>query len=215
MNQSLTKPIGITEVFLRNAIDESISIWWDERGHSPSWTDKSAEGQEPILDALVHRDGWRKRAKGNVKGRGVSHDDIIAHTSFSTWRNLIGNPSALAVHEPDDRERRDSWRAAKRRDEQCALLWKTVLCTAFPNIPKKKERKGQSPRGYVGSRILHVSYLRNRACHWDSLLNIDALKSYQEMLDLIACIDLQAAGWLEEQCGSGVRSVVARRPQWL
>lgn len=216
LDQALIKPLNITEVALRNAIDRALCAWWRSEGHAGSWTDIRADGFEPVLDALVHRKDWRGRAQQNVVGRTVTHDDIIANTSFGTWRNLIGNPSSIRSVPPADRKRYRSWLALKDRDAKCALLWKTVLKDAFPNLPRTKRLRGkQSPRGYVGSRVARIAALRNRTCHWDSLLNAQVPRRYRDMWELLNAIDPVLSSWLDDLCDWELANVLLERPVWL
>ncbi len=210
------KPLSITEVVLRNAIDCALSDWWRSQGHDGAWTDASAFGCEPSLDVLVHRESWRRRAQQNVAGRPVTHDDIIANTSFGTWRNFFGNPSAISANPPADANKLNSWHALKRQDIRCAALWKEVLQNAFPNLPKTKRLRGkQSPRGYVGSRITRIASLRNRVCHWDSLLGVQVPNRYRDMWELLDAIDPHVSMWLDEQCDWELMDVLMDRPEWL
>lgn len=142
LNQALVKPLNITEVALRNALDRALRLWWSSKGHCGSWTDQSAAGLEPALDRFAHRSDWRRRAQQNVVGRLVVHDDVIANTSFGTWRNLIGNPSSILANPPADGNQYHSWRALKERDAKCAVLWKETLQSALPNLPKTKRLRG-------------------------------------------------------------------------
>ena len=216
LGQSLLKPIGMTEVFLRNTMDCTIAQWWQEQGYQPPWTSTDAEGLAPELDKLCHRADWKRRAERNLAGHTATHDDIIAHTSFGTWRNFIGNPAALLPCPPEDKNKSSSWHAAKRNDALCADLWRQMLSSAFPNIPRtKRERGGQSPRGYIGARITRISRLRNRVCHWDSLLDINPLMSYLDMIELVSCIDYAAERWMDACCGAGIRDICKQKPSWL
>lgn len=216
LNQALVKPLDITEIALRNAIDRALTEWWRSQGHLGSWTDDASTGMEPTLDALVHRGDWKRRAQQNVVGRAVIHDDIIANTSFGTWRNIIGNPSSISSKPPSDVSQLSSWQASKKQDIKCAALWKVVLKDAFPNLPKTKRLRGaQSPRGYVGSRVTKVAALRNRVCHWDSLLSVHVPRRYRDMWELLNAIDPHLSAWLDAQCEWELANVLMRRPLWL
>lgn len=104
--QALLKPIGIVEVATRNAIDQALTRWWRTNEYEGAWTDAetTADGKALILAPFVHADEWRKRAKANKKhgAESISHNDIIAHTSLGTWRNMIDNPAALSPLAPED-----------------------------------------------------------------------------------------------------------------
>lgn len=216
LRQALLKPLDITEVMLRNTLDYALREWWTARGHRGCWTDEKAAGEEPVLDALVHRKDWKRRARQYVFDRTVTHDDIIAHTSFGTWRNIIGNPAAIPSARQDSKESRDSRRAAKVHDNRCAQLWNAALNRAFPNIPStKRKRGGQSPRGYIGARVSRAAALRNRVCHWDSLLTLCIPKQYESMREIVNAVDSADAEWLDEQCREEIDAVLAKRPDWI
>ena len=222
LGQALLKPIGITEVAVRNAIDLAICEWWRELGLAGSWTDSqhSPAGAEP-LQPFLHVEDWKRRARQNIhnssnKPRAITHDDIIAHTSLGTWKNIVGNPAAIKPKPPKDFKKRQSWFALKRRDEQCAILWKTTISDAFPFIPATKgDRDRKSPRGYIGSCLSHIAFLRNRVCHWDNLLNVDVDLSYLEMQRVVGSIDHDTLVWMDSICKNDIAALANSRPSWI
>lgn len=216
LGQALLKPIGIVEVAVRNMLDKTISAWWGECGYPGTWIDaKDTGGKSEILQPFVHASEWRKRAQSNKPDADadVTHDDIIAHTSLGTWRNMIGNPAAISTVAPKESKKAQSWHAARQQDVRCAELWKQVTSNAFPFIPETKRlRRGLSPRGYIGARLTRVSYLRNRVCHWDNLMTTNIGARYDDMEELARAIDPDLYAWLREKCSDQIKECVASKP---
>lgn len=213
LGQALLKPIGITEVFMRNALDRAISDWWSDQGLPGNWTDPSAPIS--LVEPFAHRAEWRNRAASNL-GTSIdllTHDDVIAHTSFGSWRNMIGNPAAIGSAAPLDQVRRESWEAARSRDAQCALLWREVTHTAFECIPETKKERGKlSPRAYIGARLSRISGIRNRVCHWDNLLDMKVQDRYDDMKKVVGAVSEQALEWMSDQCDEEISTVILAKP---
>lgn len=218
LGQGLLKPISVVEVTLRNAIDQAIQQWWESMGLSGCWTDSPLPKEASVLSPLVHVSDWRRRAEQNLRNsnRAITHDDLIAHTSFGTWKNIIGNPASIAHVPPIDEKRLSSWKAARKRDVQCAEAWKEVIYAAFPNIPATKGgRQKLSPRGYIGVRVSHVAGLRNRVCHWDNLTGVSIVARYHDMLEIVEAVNEPLAIWMNQQCSMEITNLVDSRPDWL
>lgn len=219
LGQALLKPIGLAEVIVRNSIDSAINQWWMAQDLENTWTTCSdIYSSAPVLAPFVHRTEWEKRAKQYLhEGQEVaSHDDMISHATLGTWKNMVGNPAGLSPRAPIESERRESWEAARKRDAQCARLWKDVLYQAFPNIPKTKKERGKlSPRAYIGLRLSRMGSLRNRVCHWDNLRLVNVKGRYQDALELIRSVSLPAYEWAREICDAEIADCLSRRPEFL
>ena len=220
LRQSLLKPIGITEVFLRNAMDNAIRHWWNGHQLPGDWLDATIDFEIPEPIASFRKvNAWRGRAATNLKGcktkEQISHDDIIAHMMLGTWRNMIGNPASVSPEPPDDAEKRQSWRGLRKSDAKCAALWKEITHAAFPNMPTKSGRGRMSPRAYIGSKLAVMSALRNRVCHWDNLIHVNVAARYADMQSIVAAISLPGVEWLREQTEADFMEVLSRRPAWL
>ena len=220
LEQALLKPIGITEVFLRNALDESICRWWQSQGLPGDWLDGNPglDVPEPLQSFMRVR-SWRGRATTNLKTHKtkeqISHDDVIAHMMLGTWRNMIGNPASISRTPPGDDEKRRSWSSMRESDERCAALWAEILHDAFPNMPSKRQRNGMSPRGYVGSKLTVIASLRNRVCHWDNLLHVNVPARYEDMKSIVLAINASCAQWMGDTVDDELFSVLDDRPEWL
>lgn len=211
LGQALLKPIGITEIAVRNALDRELCAWWKAQGYNGTWLEAdSPESSVPLLAPFVHAREWRKRAHSNKHGdREMTHDDVIAHTSLGTWRNMIGNPASLSFEAPPGRRQRDSWLTAKKQDALCAELWKLATRNSFPHIPETKRlRMGLSPRAYIGARLTRISGLRNRVCHWDNLLTENIPTRYDDMKRVVSAIDEDLGNWLCGQCDEEMFSLI-------
>lgn len=216
LGQALLKPIGIMEVAVRNAVDGALFRWWNDQGYGGTWIDvRSEEAPVSFLSPFVHASEWRSRARSSKHGceKEVTHDDVIAHTSLGTWRNMIGNPAAISSIPPAEPERRASWEAARRQDVLCAELWRHAIRDAFPSIPEtKKLRLGLSPRAYIGARLTRISFLRNRVCHWDNLLAVDIPGRYDDIKRLTRAVDPCLSEWLCGQCDEEITDLLVRKP---
>lgn len=213
LRQILIKPITLVEVILRNSIDIALSAWWENAGFEGTWTDSGAE--EKTLSPFLHTSEWRKRASSNKSSRAdaITHSDLIAHASFGSWRNMIGNPASRSLRKPEDATSRmmADWHKACNQDARCATLWKTALHAAFPNIPKtKKERGGLSPRAYIGIRLTRISALRNRVCHCDNLAKVNVQARYEDMLQVIDAIDFDLGQWARNECSDEIAAWAAK-----
>lgn len=207
LRQILIKPITLVEVILRNSIDIALSAWWENAGLGGTWTDSPAE--EKTLSPFLHTSEWRKRASSNKSScaDAITHSDLIAHASFGSWRNMIGNPASRSLRKPEDAtsSMMSDWRKACAQDARCATLWKTALYAAFPNIPEtKKGRGGLSPRAYIGIRLTRISALRNRVCHCDNLAKVNVQARYDDMLQVVDAIDLDLGRWLRAECSDEI-----------
>lgn len=215
--QGLLKPISVTEVTVRNAIDAAIQGWWQEQGFKGDWTDRATECPYP-LSVFAHVDGWKSRAAHRMGCRveDVQHDDIIAHIGLGTWRNMVGNPTAVSNSKPKGMERDVSWEAARQNDIRCAELWKAILVKAFPNIPhSKRERGGMSPRGYIGVSLSRISNLRNRICHWDNMLSVNVSERYADCKQIVEAIDSDLVLWVSSLCDDEIAMISESRPNWI
>ena len=217
VRKALLAPTEITEITLRNAIDKAIDSWWNEKNLPRTWTDTPLPIEAESLMPFVHSESWKKRAKSNLpKGRQINHEDLIAHTSFGTWKNMIGNPLSLNQKKSTGYNQIKSWNAAKKRDEQCSRLWREIISTAFPYLPQTKSARGKlSPRAYIGTRVARTAALRNRTFHWDNLTKTNIAMRYKDMLEIVSSINPQVGDWMDGICAEQIKSVIENKPSWL
>ncbi|BDR53257.1 hypothetical protein KIM372_11640 [Bombiscardovia nodaiensis] len=213
LGQVLLKPIGITEVFIRNAVDTSICEWWKTQQLPGDWLDDWGNVSVPgTLPSFCHIPSWRRRAAANCQSHRfqgeLSHDDVLAHMMLGTWRNMIGNPLGISAKAPADPQQLDSWKSQCKTDRACAHLWKEILSEAFPNIPTKSGRRGLSPRAYIGASISSMAGLRNRVCHWDSLFEVNVEARYRDMTNIVGAISVAGLQWMLAQTQEEILQVL-------
>ncbi len=216
LRQTLLKPLMLTEVIVRNSLDKALMEWWSASGHEGAWTAGGAESTE--LTPFLSVEKWAKRARADFenKERIPSHDDLIAHASFGTWRNMIGNPLAViqARSENANEKQARSWEGMRLQDARCAELWRVATKDAFKCIPATKSERGKlSPRAYIGSRLSRLSALRNRVCHCDSLLRVNVERRYADMLDIVNAVSPRVGKWFDGLCREEITNVIQEKPK--
>ena len=198
LTASVQTVLGVTEVFLRNAMDSQLQVWNDnETGGTASWllsdpasplrslsAGKRKQARDRATDDLIARDSGHAR-----HGVPVSHDDVLAHITFGLWKELLPNhqPGAGNATENANRKR----------------LWDEALENAF---------QGENdPDGEITFwRVAHLHHLRNRVSHMEPLLTIDVKDKVDEAFRLVRSIDPKLADWLTGV--SNVASVLKQRP---
>lgn len=128
---------------------------------------------------------------------------------------MIGNPIAINKNPPTEKKKLDSWNAAKQRDKECALLWKNILFSAFPNIPGRAQRGKISPRAYIGARVSRIAALRNRMFHWDNLTALDIKMRYRDINEVLSAINPLLGTWLDSSYESEINQLIDDKPSWL
>lgn len=220
LRAALIRPINITEIFLRNALDKAIRSWWNENHIPGDWLDDRQTAAIQPLTPLCNTSKWHRqtsRALARVKQQDtITRDDVLSHIMLGTWRNIIGNPRAIVHTRPQEHTQYASWKSQLTMDAACARLWKAATHNAFPNIPTtKKLRDKLSPRAYIGSRVTRMATLRNRICHWDNLLRVDIASRYQDMQDIVAAISTPGLHWMQDQTVCAMQQAINSRPTSL
>ncbi len=177
--------LGNTEVILRNAMDEQLQKWNQQRNpSSTSWL--LEEPASPLRDLIhkkrisaVSRAGNQAMARPSTHWRygvPVDHNDVLSQVMFGMWKDLLPN------HHPDANP-------AKRENQDRKQLWDEVLQEAFPLV--------DDPDGAVTyRRVTFLHQLRNRVSHMEPLLDINVKLQTQTAFDLVASIDGDVAQWL-------------------
>lgn len=177
--------LGITEVVLRNALDEQIQRWNDSElgAEGGSWLLTEPAAPLRSLSASKRRLAmdWaqkaaRNRSSGHPRfGIPVDHDDVLAQVAFGLWKDLLPN------HAPDAGQNEPN-RNRKR-------LWTEALHHAFPEV---QDASGE----LTYWRVTRVHHLRNRVAHMEPLLSIDVRAEIQQAFDLLRSIDARVADWV-------------------
>ncbi|MBC6798104.1 hypothetical protein CRD18_10935, partial (plasmid) [Corynebacterium sp. LK31] len=182
---STQEMLGLTEVFLRNAIDAQLQIWNNtEKGYQTSWLlhDPASplrsltEGKRKSALNLATKSARRRPANHFRHGQQVTHDDVLAHTMFGMWKDILPN------HAPDADP-------LKTENRNRMTLWTGAVINAFPHIEDLNGEK-------TYWRVAHLHELRNRVSHMDSVLNVDVLDIVNDAFELVGSIDPDLAIWL-------------------
>lgn len=199
---ALFETLTLTEVILRNALDEQLRIWNSRQrdrttglAYPAEWTDNPATPLRSLTSgacAKAHQAAVRARA-GRPAGHPrkhapIDHDDVIAQLTFGVFVKLL--PTSTTT---------DSTFRARQ------ILWTQALVHAFPYLGAR------DPDGYTtGSRADRLRSLRNRVAHAEPLLSVDPRHRLRDVGRLLASIDPTSAGWVTGS--SRVARVAGRRP---
>jgi len=166
--------LGLVEVAVRNAIDRELRLWnaaqpaWNGRTYNQQWLANPARPLYRLLNRKS-RSGTVEstyqsalaRARKDIKlrpaghphhGKSITHDDLVAHTMFGTWANLLPNPLHAPAANPNAHGRQIY--AAQ------TVLWNQALHRAFP---------GQGNPTTVFVWVDRMISLRNRVAHAEPL----------------------------------------------
>lgn len=200
LTASIQETLGLTEVFLRNAIDEQLQEWNNaEQGYQTSWLLHDPASPLRSLTKSKRIEAVRRASKSAQRrpanhfryGQQVTHDDVLAHTMFGMWKDILPNHAPNA--DQDKTENKNRMR-----------LWKGAVINAFPHIVDLDGEK-------TYWRVAHLHELRNRVSHMDSVLNVDVLDIVNDAFDLVSSIDPDLAIWLTGT--STVHAAYDRRPK--
>jgi hypothetical protein len=164
------------EVLLRNAIDEPLRAWNSTeisrvtgRPHGSDWFLDPA----PLLQRLTARASEQatpraRRAVAARDDRTMLHEDVVAQTSFGTWRFLL----------PDG-------------DPGRRYLWHHVLSNTFTYLP------AHLTGADVTAAVDRAYRLRNRVAHLEPLLDVRRVQAQVESAYQVAgWIDPELRSWL-------------------
>ncbi|MCT2339551.1 hypothetical protein [Corynebacterium sp. p3-SID1056] len=199
LGASVQETLGITEVFVRNAMNEKLQEWNRRETGNPSWLLAAPASPLRSLTQGKRRDAL-KRAEKTASNRSIdhprygaeiTHDDALANTMFGMWKDILPNHGPDA--DPEKRENRNRVR-----------MWEEALETAFPYVVDPDGRT-------TYWRVAHLHLLRNRVSHMDSLLNVDVLDVIGDAFSLVGSIDPVLEQWLTGT--STVKNIYSARPQ--
>lgn len=193
--------LGMTEVFVRNAMDRQLQAW--NRKQNPEATSWLLEDPAPPLDKLSASKrsqalNWankesKQKPKTHSRKDQPSHDDVLSCVMFGMWADLLPHhgtttPSDLAGMEVEKHRR---------------TLWKQCLIHAFPN---EKDPDGSIAYG----RVARLHNLRNRVAHMEFLLDDDIYARMHDAFKLLESIDHRIAVWVGSK--STVKDTLSRCP---
>jgi hypothetical protein len=192
--------LGLTEVFLRNAIDAQLRIWnaaQPKLGGGFHQADWLLDPARPLNSMTT---GVRKTATSNAtkaraarppwhprKNTPINHDDVLAQLTFGVFARLMPTQDTSDKHYTG-----------------LQVLWSQALVHAFPAAQN-------DPDGVtVADRVARLHALRNRVAHMEPLLEVNATARFRDMVRLIGTIDPALQGWFSGV--SRVREVDRERP---
>lgn len=164
--------LHLTEVTLRNAIDEQLRRWNTSQkcaDHTATHQSEWLLDPSPLLSRLAGTDINRARerlSRATPAGTVIGHDDVLAALGFGTWRYLL----------PD-------------RDRGRQRLWEGAIQYAFPH-------RSTEPR--ILTYQADVVYrLRNRIAHLEPIGKpAHVLASFDSMRAIIRAIDPVVEEWM-------------------
>lgn len=198
LGASVQETLGITEVFVRNAMNDQLQEWNRRETGNPSWLLDAPASPLRGLTQGKRREALRRAQKsaGNRSihhpryGDEITHDDALANTMFGMWKDILPN------HDPDAAPE-------KRENKNRVRMWEEALEAAFPYAV--------DPDGHTTYwRVSHLHLLCNRVSHMDSLLNVDVLDVIGDAFSLVGSIDAVLEQWLTGT--STVKKIYSSRP---
>lgn len=176
--------LGLTEVFLRNAIDAQLRIWNAAQSkigggfHQPEWlldparplnsmtTAARKTAMSNATKARAARPPWHPRKKAPI-----NHDDVLAQLTFGVFARLLPTQDTNDKHYTGRK-----------------VLWSQGLVNAFPAA--QNDPDGST----VSDRVARLHALRNRVAHMEPLLEVNATGRFRDMVRLIGTIDPELQG---------------------
>lgn len=186
LSAAFQEVLAITEVALRNAIDDAFGAWNvtkpkpDGQFHPASWLDDPAA---PLMNltAKTRLEAGRNATKARSKrahthprkNAPISHNDLLAQTTFGVWHNLMPTPN----------KKSNTYSTRK-------FLWENALQNAFPHLTN-------DPHGHAtANRVSHLHALRNRVSHMEPLLDVAVENRHNDILQLLTAIDPALRVWV-------------------
>lgn len=179
-NVLMSGALHVTEVVLRNAMDEQLRRWnatqvnpATSTRHSPDWLMDPSRLLARLLQrdlAAVRLNAARAVRRSADPSRALTHGDHVAQVSFGTWRFLL--PPRNPASEP-----------GKQR------LWDDALTSAFPHRTRAVSQ--------LVSDVDKVHRIRNRVAHLEPLIVPGQPAAHRiAMQRILADIDPVLAAWL-------------------
>lgn len=187
LSAAFQQVLAVTEVALRNAVDDQLRSWnaaqphYSHPGvtHSREWLLDAArplhsltsKSRSTAAKHATEADGNRDPAHPR-KGAPVTHDDILAQITFGVWPKLLPTKDTTDAH----------YRGRR-------ILWQQALRNAFPHSVN-------DPNGYiVADRARRLHALRNRVSHMEPLLGVNITARHNDALRLLAAISPEVRDW--------------------
>lgn len=177
LGASVQETLGVTEVLVRNAMDERLQKWNRKETGNPSWLLEDPAAPLRSLTRDKRKDALRRtkltaeqRPKQHPRyGAKVTHDNVLSQLMFGVWKEILPNHAPAAAPE-------------KQENLNRMCMWDEVLKAAFPYAKDPDGKK-------TYWRVAHIHLLRNRVAHVDSLLQVDVLDVINDAFLLVGSID--------------------------
>ena len=202
MAAALQEVLSVTEVALRNTIDERLRVWNSQqvqRGitFNKDWTAQAAAplnsltrdarkaARKHATEARDERPSHHARA-----GAPVTSDDVVAQLTFGLWPKLLPTQDTASPNYSGSK-----------------LLWQQALQAGFPHAVN-------DPKGIVlGSRARRLHGLRNRVAHMEPLFDVNIIARHTDALKVLGAISPAARDWCAGE--SRVRALYRECPVTL
>ena len=208
--QSLLLPLNITEVTLRNTVDEVLTSKFGHDWHlsyhfryhvlnkkSRQSLDEATERirqkkHEKIITETAFK-FWvnqllRKKVKNNdildeekIRIKQNNRGKVIAETTFGLWSNLL------------------------TQKEYGDIIWGTKIYVPFPNLKKNESLRT------VRRLVQEIHPLRNRIAHHEPILDMNVPDLYKKMVRLTQMQSNITAQWIEQH--STIDAAIKTKPK--
>lgn len=199
VSAAICEQLSVIEVVLRNSMDGQLRAWHENESEDPDWLlvetmscplHSLAASKRQAAYRMARRSVHRRPQDHHLVERDLTHDDVLASTTFGMWKDLLPNHASDAdAQAPQNVGRR--------------VLWDQALKDAFPDGPQ--DGGADAYRIVAG---LHG--LRNRVSHLEPLLRVNLVGRMQDAARLAGSIDPAVAQWLTGQ--NRVPALVKERP---
>lgn len=179
--------ISLTEVSLRNALDEHLGTWCQANGGHRDWLlhiDHAPDDLKAEFSGKTRT--FRSRAEDAKKIRdtgagltvkphrrqhaSLTNGDILSQITLGEWGSFI--PSPPRVLDDGTRQPFPDLTTAQRRER----LWDNVVCQAFPG--------GQQPHN-LGRDLYLLKLFRNRIAHHEPIFTVNYRRHRNDLLAIL------------------------------
>lgn len=202
---ALHSQIGLFEVIVRNAMDQSLRKWSSQFYNTEDWSSARLPSNEihvlvakPLRRARSHAEQVSKNREPGHPRKGVKpdHDDVVTQLSLGAWATMLGETPACSTPE---------------KENTAKALWTNALAPTFSVEAAVSAAESEGMRRRVGTQLQRVTELRNRVAHQENLLQVRARSRFNDMIAIVTSIDPEAAHWFINS--GNLRAVVSSDPR--
>lgn len=197
LSSSFWPLISVTEVSLRNALDEYLGQWCQNNGGHRDWLLRIDQAPRDLKDEFGGKARtFRSRADDAKKirdtGTGLTivphrrqnapltNGDILSQITLGEWGNFI--PSAPRPLDDGSIALFPDPTTAQRRER----LWNQVICRAFP--------AGEQPYALAGD-INRLKLFRNRIAHHEPIFAVNYRRHRNDLLRVLRSVAPPVHEW--------------------